>query len=107
MWPLKRKKISPKPQWSGPSCSFCHGNHTVALAPYDTVPPKEVKIWRGQRYWICRCLSCGQNFYAEEPAEGVASTGALSDLIEDEAELLAAEDEVKRQAEDNGDRRCR
>ncbi len=107
MWPLKRKK-SQKPRLSSLSCSYCHGNHTVALTPYEGIPANNIKIWRGQRYWICRCLSCGQDFYAEEPPEGLASTVTRDDtLIEDEAELRAAEEEVKRQAEDDGDRRCR
>ncbi len=89
-------------------CTSCHGHHTIAVASYNDSPTNNIKIWRGQRCCTYRCLSCGQDFYAEEPPEDLAGTVARDDmLVEDEEQLHEAEDEVKRQAEEDGDRRCR
>lgn len=54
----------------------------------------------------CRCSNCKRDFYAEEPQQGLEE-GVLSDdrVIDDEDELRAAEEEVRRQTEDDGDRR--
>jgi len=54
----------------------------------------------------CKCLNCGQDFYAEEPQQGFGE-GALSDdgVIYDENELRAAEEDLKGQADQEDDRR--
>lgn len=54
----------------------------------------------------CRCSNCKRDFYAEESQQGLEE-GVLSDdrVIDDEDELRAAEEEVRRQTEDDGDRR--
>jgi hypothetical protein len=56
----------------------------------------------------CRCLNCGRNFYAEEPPQGLEKLPLMDDrIIDDEDELRAAEEELKRQADDEGDHRYR
>jgi len=53
-----------------------------------------------------RCLDCGEVFYTEEMQPELMEE-ILSDdeLFNDEEELRAAEDELKRQADDEGDHR--
>jgi hypothetical protein len=66
-----------------------------------------VKTWRGQRFWTCRCLDCGEDFYLEEPTGKVAEEMLDDDqIIDNEEELQAAEDELKKQIEDVDDRTC-
>jgi hypothetical protein len=72
----------------------------------DTEQPDFVKTWRGKRYVTCRCLNCGQDFYVDEPEAGIPEkilTG--NELINDEEALHAAEEELRREIEDNDDRR--
>ena len=54
----------------------------------------------------CRCLDCGQVFYSEEMSHELIEE-ILSDdeMFNDEEELRAAEDELKRRADDEGDHR--
>jgi len=53
-----------------------------------------------------RCFDCGQDFYGEEPLEGIASdTMAEGPIVDDEEALLAAEEEIRRQVEEERDRR--
>ena len=54
----------------------------------------------------CKCLDCGREFYIEEPTQNVEEL-IFSDesYIADEDELLAAEEELKRQADEEDDRR--
>ena len=55
----------------------------------------------------CRCFDCGQDFYIEEPREGLAGKVITdNEIIDNEEELRAAEDELRRNVEDDGDRRC-
>jgi hypothetical protein len=55
-----------------------------------------------------RCLDCGLDFYAKEPQGGVSDEILKDDHIIDDAEALrAAEEELKRQAEEDDDRRYR
>src|ERR1035437_6308848 len=106
MWPFKRKKINQKPQHPSPPCPHCGSTHTVLQAYHGDEQPNPVRTWRGQRYWDYRCLDCGRTFYTEEPPEGLTDE-ALSDTgtIDDEDALRAAEDELKRQTDGEGDRR--
>ena len=55
-----------------------------------------------------RCYDCGLDFYGEEPPEGITDE-IIGDgpVIDDEEALRAAEEEIKRQVEEDGDRRCR
>ncbi len=107
MWLFRRKKANPEPQ-PGPPCSYCRSTRTKVISCHETGQPDHVKTWRGQRYWTCHCYDCGRDFYSEEPQEGL-SVEALADdeIIENQEELRMAEDEIKRQIEEDGDRRCR
>lgn len=53
-----------------------------------------------------RCFDCGRDFYGEEPQGGITDE-ALADgqAIDDEEALREAEDELKRQVEEEDDRR--
>ena len=74
---------------------------------HGTDQPDYVRTWRGQRYLTCRCLNCGQDFYIEEPPEGLADEVMTdNEIIDNEEELRAAEDELRRRVEDDEDRRC-
>ncbi|MFC1968483.1 hypothetical protein ACFLVX_03740 [Chloroflexota bacterium] len=75
-------------------------------ARYETEQPDCVRTWRGKRYLTCRCLDCGRDFYSEAPSEGLPDEMIDDQIIADEEELHAAEDELKRQVEDESDRRC-
>ncbi len=54
----------------------------------------------------CSCLDCEQVFYSEEMSHELMEE-ILSDdeMFNDEEELRAAEDELKRRADDEGDHR--
>ncbi len=54
----------------------------------------------------CRCLSCGQDFYAEDKGKIVEIELNNDDEIDDVAALQAAEDELKREINENNDRMC-
>ncbi len=95
MWPFNRKKEIGQ---LGPVCSHCGSTRTVVARHSD-----RVKAWRGQRVLACKCSDCGEEFYTGDvqvvPEEAVTADG----LIEDEEELHAAEEELKRQADEDGD----
>jgi DNA-directed RNA polymerase subunit RPC12/RpoP len=61
-------------------------------------------MWRGQRFATYRCINCGREFYAEEPAQN-GPTPNTDRMIEDEEELRAAEEELKRHTDAGNDRR--
>ena len=54
-----------------------------------------------------RCFDCGQDFYGEEPQERITDE-IIADghVVDDEEALRAAEEAVKKQVEEDGDRRC-
>lgn len=54
-----------------------------------------------------RCFDCGLDFYGEEPQERMIKE-VLEDgqVVDDEEALGVAEEEIKRQVEEDGDRRC-
>ena len=106
MWPFRRKKTSQKHQQSGLPCSYCKSTNTVVIAYKGTDQPDYVKTWRGQRYVTWRCSDCGRDFYTEEPQQRLLEE-VLADekTIDDEDELRAAEEEVRKQTEEEGDRR--
>jgi hypothetical protein len=82
--------------------------NTVVISYHGTDQPDHIRTWRGQRYVTWRCSDCGRDFYAEEPQQGLPEE-VLADekMINDEDELRAAEEEVRKQAEEEGDRRYR
>jgi hypothetical protein len=108
MWPFRKKKENRKTSGAGPACSFCGSAQTIVVASPGEGQPSYVKTWRGQRYLTCRCLTCGKDFYADEPPEGLPSEVLEHDsIIDDEEELRAAEEELNKQTEDDRDRRFR
>jgi hypothetical protein len=100
MWPFKRKKDNIENKVFVIQCPDCKSSHI-------RIKGNDGKVWRGDRYLSCRCLNCGRDFYAEEPA-GWSSDYLLEEeeLIDNEDELLAAEEELRREAEENDDRTC-
>jgi len=69
--------------------------------------PDYIKTWRGQRYMMLRCRDCKRDFY-EDASSGIPDTLISEDSeIDDEDELRSAEEALKRQMEDEDDRRFR
>jgi hypothetical protein len=108
MWLFRRKRIKKESQISNPSCPFCESHNTRVIINHGTGEPDYVKVWRGQRSLTYKCLDCGQNFYAKEPNGGI-SEETLEDgpIVDDEDVLRAAEEDLKRQTEEDDDRRYR
>lgn len=105
MWPFKRKK--PRQTPPGLPCTFCGSQNTVVKSYHGSDQLDYIRAWRGQRYVTCRCFNCQKDFYANEPKSGIKDEALNpSGLIDDEDELRAAEDELKRQIEEEDDRRC-
>ena len=78
------------------------------MAYHGSDHPNYVRIWRKHRTLTYRCFACGLDFYGEEPQEGISDTLIVgSQAIDDEEALRAAEEELERQVEEDGDRRCR
>ncbi len=107
MWPFKRNKPSHKSDSSGPPCPHCKSADTKVITHHGGGEAASVKVWRGQRYVTCRCLSCGQDFYTEETGNIVEIELNNDETIDDAAALQVAEDELKRQSDDNNDRMFR
>jgi len=105
MWPFRRKKAN-RISESGFPCSFCGSTDTLVTSYHGTEDTDYIRAWRGQRYVTCRCLNCKRDFYAEEPQQisGEDFTND-DDVIYDEEELRAAEEELRKQTEEEGDRR--
>jgi hypothetical protein len=107
MWFFKRKKSSQGEGGFNPPCPYCLKNNTRTMFQSKSEQADYVKVWRGQRSVTCRCLDCGKDFYADEPADGLSEEVLNADEnISDPDELRAAEDELKREIEDSNDRMC-
>ena len=105
MWLFKRRKNQPKSARPGAACTFCRSTNTIVVSLHGSDVVNPVKTWRGQRYLTCRCLDCGQDFYAEAPPDGTQfETPEDERLIDNEEELKAAEEELKKEVEDEDDR---
>jgi hypothetical protein len=73
---------------------------------HGTDNPTYVKVWRGQRSLTCRCFDCGRDFYGAEPQGGIPDEVIEADqAIDDEEALCEAENDLKRQVEEEDDRR--
>jgi hypothetical protein len=108
MWPFKRNKLRRGGRGAGFPCSYCRSTNTRVKSGYTSEQPNYVKTWRGQRYVTCRCYDCGQDFYVEEPSGGLDIEAAVGDeIVADEEALQEAEDELRRQIDEEDDRRCR
>ena len=105
MWPFRRKKT----RENIPSqllCQYCQSTNTRLAYSSGSEQPDYVRTWRGQRYITCKCLDCGREFYIEEPTQDIEILFPSDDsFIADEDELLAAEEELKRQTDEEDDRR--
>jgi hypothetical protein len=108
MWLFHRNLGKKESLTSTPSCPFCKSHNTRMIINHGTSEPNYVKVWRGQRSLTYKCLGCGQNFYAKEPKGGISEEN-LEDgpIIDDEEALQAAEEMLKRQADEDDDRRYR
>ncbi len=103
---FQRKKKEPQAQPVNPRCPQCRSANTGLIAHYSSDQPDYIKTWRGQRYVTCRCFDCGRDFYTEEPPGGLSQEAFRDEaMIDDEGELQAAEDELRRQIEEEDDRR--
>ncbi len=105
MWPFKRGKKSAKPPSPGTACTFCGSRNTILISLHGSDADNPVRTWRGQRYLTCRCLDCGRDFY------GAAGSTVTQDnfpdderLVDNEDELKAAEDALKKEIGDQDDR---
>ena len=106
MWPFKSNKPSQNSNSSDLVCPHCKSSATKVVTHHGGGEVASVKVWRGQRYVTCRCLSCGQDFYAEDKGKIVEIELNNDDEIDDVAALQAAEDELKREINENNDRMC-
>ena len=105
---FKRESIKKESQSSKPSCPFCESRNTRLIIYHGSDEPSYVKVWRGQRLLTYKCVDCGQSFYTEEPIGGISEVFLEnSPIIDDEEALRTAEEELKRQTEEDDDRRCR
>jgi hypothetical protein len=106
MWPFKRKQPSKHTQ-SGPPCPYCMSNNTKAVASSQlTGKPDYIKTWKGQRYITCRCSECGRDFYVEATLPNIGGILPTDEnIVEGEDELAAAEEELKRRADEENDHR--
>ena len=102
MWPFKRKKKTPELATGVNACPYCGSTDTHARSTDMSEEGSYVKTWRGQRYVTFNCRNCGRDFYLEESDD---TDQAISEhgMIDDEDELRAAEEELRRQADDEGD----
>lgn len=99
-----RKKAGHQERRPDPKCTHCGSSDTVVVS-HGEDEGNHIRAWRGQRYVVCRCRSCGREFYAEEPPGGADELAADDSMIEDEDALHAAEEELKRRTDEEGDRR--
>jgi hypothetical protein len=106
MWLFKRKKIKQEHQKSGPICSHCKSANTKIISFYHGGQPENLKIWRGQRYSTCRCNDCGQDFYVEEQSIPDWDIND-NEAIDNEEELRAAEEELRKEINNKDDHTCR
>jgi DNA-directed RNA polymerase subunit RPC12/RpoP len=106
MWPFKRKKNNQSEVSEGIRCPSCGSVSTQLHVHFGNQQPDYIKTWRGKRYLTYRCLSCQTDFSVVEPLEGIdISNHISSELIDDEEELKAAEEELRRDADQEGDHR--
>ena len=104
MWPFKRKKVNRAPESAGPRCTFC-GSARIRAVFGAGEEESQVKTWRGQRYLTLRCLDCNREFYIDAPEGGLPETiSENNEIVDDEAALQAAEDELKKDLENKDDR---
>ncbi len=108
MWFFKKKKKEQKYKRPDIYCTFCKSTNTIVITHHGTDQSNYVRTWRGQRYLTCRCLDCGQDFYINVPQAKIEGELIEDDrMIDDEESLRQAENELKREADEDNDHRCR
>jgi DNA-directed RNA polymerase subunit RPC12/RpoP len=106
MWPFKRKKTAQPNESLSPQCPGCGSRDTKLVIHNSSGSPEYVKVWRGRRSLTYRCSECGNDFYADEPPGGASDESVSGNgLIDDEQAFRAAEEELKRQTDQEDDRR--
>ena len=108
MWPFRHKEPQEESQYPGPS--HFGSTNTRLIVYHSTDHPDYIRVWRGQRSLTYRCFDCGLDFYREEPDEEVTDKlirEAEGRVVDDDEALREAEEEIKRQLEEDDDRRCR
>lgn len=106
MWPFKQKNKDKIPEQSDIACTFCLSTKTIVITHHGGDQANYIRTWRGQRHLTCRCLDCERDFYADVSNVAIDSRIDRDDqLIDDEEALRAAENEIKRQADEENDHR--
>jgi Zn finger protein HypA/HybF involved in hydrogenase expression len=106
MWPFKRKRAIKHTTPRMP-CPYCKSKNTKIVSSSQVVEePDYTKTWRGKRYVTCKCLECGQDFYIESTLLNIEEMLPSDEsIIENEDALTIAEEELKRQADEENDHR--
>ncbi len=101
---LFRRKPGKEHENRSIACVHCGSTDTAALSGVLLENSQAIKVWRGERYIAFKCRSCQRVFYSDQSAEFDKEL-SQNRLVEDEDQLLAAEEELKRQADADGDHR--
>jgi hypothetical protein len=106
MWPFKRRKSPEAPKYAGPECVSCGSQNTKLKVNFGNDRADYIKTWRGNRYLTYHCNDCHTEFSIPEPDGGIDVDKQIgSELIDDEEALKAAEEELKRETDQDGDHR--
>jgi len=104
MWIFKRNSGKSKAKPVGQACPHCKSLLIRTVASDLNERPDYVRTWRGQRYLTCKCDNCGQGFYVDIPQDRAVDAVPGDEIVEDQEALQAAEEELKRQADEEDDR---
>jgi len=78
--------------------------NTIVITHHGNDQANYIRTWRGQRYLTCQCLDCGQDFYADVPIAQIEAQLIENDrIIDDEEALRQAENELKREIDEQND----
>jgi hypothetical protein len=103
---FKRKKKNQQSQQPGIACISCGSKNTIVITHHGMDQANYVRVWRGQRQLTCRCLDCRKDFYADiSNTEIERQVMGDNRIIDDEEALSEAENELKREADEQNDHR--
>ncbi len=106
MWFFKRKKKDQSFRQPGIACTSCLSMNTIVITHHGGDQANYIRVWRGQRYLTCRCQDCGQDFYADVPNDEIMEQVIENNrMVDDEEALRAAENELKREIDEQNDHR--
>jgi hypothetical protein len=106
MWFFKRKKKNQQSRRLDITCTSCRSINTIVITHHGGDQANYIRTWRGQRYLVCRCLDCGRDFYIDAPIAEIEDQIIGNDrIIDDEEALRQAENELKREADEENDHR--